>query len=96
MVNNLTNINKANNQLSPTPLNMKRPQHMMLEIKILARDRLNNVVRLNRLYKQIEILLLYPNLELCWSSLTESSMECCALGVIIDQIQYRYLILGST
>ena len=49
MVNNSPSINKMNNYLSPQILEYikKRPQHMMLEIQVLAWDRHNNVSGLN-------------------------------------------------
>ena len=53
MVNNSTNyINKMSNHLSAPIIeqtNKKKPQHMMLEIQVLAWDRHKNVAWLNRL-----------------------------------------------
>ena len=50
MVNNSTNINKTNNHLLPKTIEHKEiPQHMALEILVLALDRHKNVAGLNRL-----------------------------------------------
>ena len=45
MVNNSTNINKANNYLSPQTIEYKK--NMKLEIQILAWDRQKNVAGLS-------------------------------------------------
>jgi len=50
MVNNSTNIKKKRtitSHLNWTHWTQKRPQHMMLEIQVLAWDRHKNVVGLN-------------------------------------------------
>jgi hypothetical protein len=48
MVNNSTNINKTNNHLSHCLTEHKKnPQHLTLEIKVLAWDSHRNVARLN-------------------------------------------------
>ena len=51
MVNNLTNINKMNNYLSPQMMNIKKKDHdyMMLQILAHARDRHKNVAGVNQL-----------------------------------------------
>ena len=46
MVNKSANIKKMNNDLSPQIIE-KRPQHVALEIQVLAWDRYKNVVGLN-------------------------------------------------
>ena len=46
MVNKSANINKMNNDLSPQIIE-KKPQHVALEIQVLAWDRYKNVVGLN-------------------------------------------------
>ena len=61
MVNNSTNITKTNNHLSPKESldsdgqhnDKRRPQHMMLEIQVLAWDRYKNVVVLNWLMRMV-------------------------------------------
>jgi len=47
MVNKSTNINKTNNHLS-NHWDKKRPQHMVLEIQVLAWNRHKKVVGLNQ------------------------------------------------
>ena len=39
MVNNITNINKTNDHLSPRLIEHKKPWHMKFEIQLLAWDR---------------------------------------------------------
>jgi hypothetical protein len=53
VVNNSTKINKTNNHLSPslTEQTKKGPQHMTVEIQVLAWDRHKNVAGLNQLMK---------------------------------------------
>jgi len=49
MVDNFSNINKTNNHLSSSlPEYKQKPQHMMLEIQVLAWERHENVAGLNR------------------------------------------------
>ena len=50
MVNNSTDINKTHNHLSSSLTEHKyKPQHMMLEIQVLAWDKHKKMVGLNRL-----------------------------------------------
>jgi hypothetical protein len=48
MINNATNINKANNHLSPqTIINNKQTQHVALELRVLACDMDKDVASFN-------------------------------------------------
>jgi hypothetical protein len=58
MVYNFTNINETNNHLSLQTIEPERPQHMVLEIQILAWDRHNNVAELNWLMGSQSLLII--------------------------------------
>ena len=52
MVNNITNVNKMNNHLSPQLIDHKTDHdHVMFEIQVLAWDSHTNVVGLNHVMR---------------------------------------------